>query len=173
MDCRKRSFQARYNRRLAAEQGDVEAQNRLGGLYHEGRGVAQDYAEAVKWLRLAAEQGLAVAQYGLAVMYRDGEGVAQDHAAEVKWLRLAAEQGFPQAQHNLGVSYFLGRSVPQDYVAAHKWFNLAAVQEELAEPATRPSAAKLRGVVANLMTRDQIAEAQKLAREWMAKHQRN
>ncbi len=92
-------------------------------------------------------------------------GVAQDYAEAAKWVRLAAEQGFPQAQHNLGVSYFLGRSVPQDYVAAHKWLNLAAVQEELAE--------KLRGAVASLMTRDQIAEAQKLAREWMEKHPRN
>ena len=45
--------------RLAAEQGLAEAQNKLGALYGDGKGVPQDYTEAAKWYRLAAEQGLA------------------------------------------------------------------------------------------------------------------
>ncbi len=40
-----------------AEQGDADAQNRVGWMYSKGKGVPQDYAEALKWLRLAAEQG--------------------------------------------------------------------------------------------------------------------
>ena len=44
--------------RLAAEQGDADAQYNLGVMYDNGQGVPQDYAEAVKWYRLAAEQGL-------------------------------------------------------------------------------------------------------------------
>ena len=40
-----------------AEQGDVTAQNLLGGLYHTGDGVSQNYVEAAKWFGLAAEQG--------------------------------------------------------------------------------------------------------------------
>jgi TPR repeat protein len=51
--------------RKAAEQGDAEAQYNLGNAYHYGRGVAQDYAEAVKWWRKATEQGSATAQYSL------------------------------------------------------------------------------------------------------------
>ena len=43
--------------RLAAEQGDANAQYNLGLMYDNGQGVPQDYAEAVKWYRLAAEQG--------------------------------------------------------------------------------------------------------------------
>ena len=54
-------------------------------MYDNGRGVLQDYKEAVKWYRLAAEQGNANAQYNLGVMYDNGEGVPQDYkeASEV------------------------------------------------------------------------------------------
>ena len=43
--------------RLAAEQGDAQAQNNLGLMYDAGQGVPQVNAEALKWYRLAAEQG--------------------------------------------------------------------------------------------------------------------
>ena len=38
-------------------------------MYFNGRGVAQDDAEAVAWYRRGAEQGFANAQYNLGVMY--------------------------------------------------------------------------------------------------------
>ena len=55
--------------RLAADQGNAIAQCNLGVMYDKGRGVPQDYAEAVKWYRLAAEQGHADAQFKLGIMY--------------------------------------------------------------------------------------------------------
>ena len=58
-------------------QGDARAQLNLGVMYENGRGVAEDHAEAAKWFRLAAEQGDAAAQYNLGVMYANGEGVPQ------------------------------------------------------------------------------------------------
>ena len=83
----------------------------------------------------------------------------------MKWYRLAAEQGHPQAQNNLGMKYELGQGVPQSYVRAHKWFDLAfAGGFELATNG--------RDVVAKHMTPDQIAEAQRLAAEWLAKHEK-
>ena len=45
--------------RKAAEQGIAEAQFILGMRYAAGRGVRQDYAEAIKWYRKSAEQGFA------------------------------------------------------------------------------------------------------------------
>ena len=41
--------------RRLADQGNPRAQGKLGGMYYNGHGVAQDYAEAVKWFRLAAD----------------------------------------------------------------------------------------------------------------------
>jgi TPR repeat protein len=46
-----------------AKQGGAYAQISLGIMYNRGRGVPQDYVEAVKWFRLAADQGLDTAQY--------------------------------------------------------------------------------------------------------------
>ena len=58
--------------RQAADQGDPKAQNSLGAMYYNGRGVTQSYDEAVKWYRLAAAQGLADAQIRLGLMYEQG-----------------------------------------------------------------------------------------------------
>src|ERR1035441_10653995 len=66
--------------RRLAEQGDVDAQGRLGYAYYCGQGVPQGYAEAAKWFRKAADQGQAIAQHNLGVVYHRGEGVPQDYA---------------------------------------------------------------------------------------------
>ena len=144
--------------RPLAAQGNAQAQSNLGSMYHQGQGVLQDYAEALKWLRLAAAQGHAMAQFGLGVMYDQGQGVAQNYAEAVKWYRLAAAQGDAPAQSNLGMMYAKGQGVAQDYVRAHMWFNLGAVSGDT-------NAVKGRDIVATTMTAQQIAEAQKLARE--------
>ena len=118
-----------------AEQGDAEAQNRLGVFYSIGLGVPEDDAETVRWFRLAAEQGDAsAAQYSLGVMYNNGEGV------------------------------------PQDFVQAHMWLNLATSR---ASGEDRERIVENRDSVAQWMTPDQLAEAQRLAREWDAAHPRD
>ncbi len=70
----------------------------LGDCYADGKGVAQNEAEAVRWYRKAAEQNHAEAQYWLGACYADGEGVTQNDAEAVKWYRAAAEQGHAKAQ---------------------------------------------------------------------------
>ena len=124
------------------------------------------YCVLLKWYRLAAEQGNAAAQNNLGVMYSTGEGVPQNDAEAVKWLRLAAEQGVARAQYTLGLNYALGQGVPQDYVEAHKWVNLAAAQSQGDE---KTQYAKNRDLISEQMTPQQIAEAQRLAREWKPK----
>ena len=111
-----------------AEAGNELAQFELGNMYSNGRGVTQDFAEAVKWYRLSADQGYADAQYNLGLMYNNGQGVPQDFAEAVKWWRLAADQGYANAQYNLGLMYNKGQGVPQDYAEAVKWWRLAADQ---------------------------------------------
>jgi uncharacterized protein len=148
--------------RPLAEQGGTVAQLVLGRMYYEGRGVPQNYAEAFKWLRRAAEQGNARAKYHLGWMCMNGFGVSQDLAEAVKWFRGGADQGDAWAQNQLGRLYYEGQGVPQDYVSAHMWFNLAAA-------AGHTPGAESRDDIARQMTAAQIAEAQKLAREWKPK----
>jgi uncharacterized protein len=52
--------------RKAAAQGDAVAQLIMGHRYDNGEGIAQDYAEAVKWYRKSAEQDHVLGQSTLA-----------------------------------------------------------------------------------------------------------
>ena len=149
--------------RLAAEQGDADAQYNLGFAYAVGRSVPRDDAEAVRWFRLAADQGLAEAQFILGFMYAEGRGVPQDDAEAARWHLPAATQGHARAQFSLGLNYAEGRGVQQDRVAAYMWLSLAAAQ---ASAADRNIDVAVRDAVAEQMTAEQIAEAQRLAGEW-------
>jgi TPR repeat protein len=140
------------------------AQCHLGYLYDTGgKGLAQDYTEAAKWYRLAADKGDATAQWSLGGMYQFGKGFPKDELEAVRWYRLAADQGLAFAQQAIGFMYEWGSGVPQDYVQAHMWYNLAGASGQI------PDAMDYRERVARKMTSDQIAEAQRLAREWKPK----
>jgi hypothetical protein len=76
--------------RLAAVQGNADAQNDLAVMYDTGDGVVEDDAEAVRWYRQAAAAGNASAQYNLGLMYANGEGVARDRSRAYVWLSMAA-----------------------------------------------------------------------------------
>ncbi len=122
-----------------------------------------DYAAALREFRALAEQGDADAQYNLGFMYGEGQGVPQDYAEAVKWFRKAAEQGVAPAQSRLGIMYYEGHGVVQDYVQAHMWLNLAAAR---GGGDAGDAYAKVRDIVAELMTPAQIAEAQRRAGKW-------
>ena len=122
--------------------------------------------EAARWFGLAAEQGDAQAQFNLGNMHSEGQGVPQDYGEAVKWYRRAADQGDPQAQYNLGLWYATGEGGAYDTVSAHMWFNLAAARFAASDNRNRETAIKNRDLVARQMTREQIDEAQRLAREW-------
>ena|GEM_PF-3572907 len=127
-----RYTQAAFWYRKAADQGDADAQDALGVLYDDGRGVPQDYAEAAFWYRKAADQGDADAQDALGVLYDDGRGVPQDYAEAALWYRKAAEQGNSSAEFILGYLYLDGHGVPQDATEAAAWFRKAAEQGDAA-----------------------------------------
>lgn len=105
---------------------DVETIYRKGHACYFGRGVAQDYVEAVRLYRLAAEQGHARARCDLGLMFDCGLGVKQDKAEAVRLYRLAAEQGQAFAQFSLGRMFDVGRGVEQDKTEAVRWYRLAA-----------------------------------------------
>lgn len=99
-------------------------------------------------------------------LYARGQGVAQDYAAAAAWSAKAADQGDATAQYNLGIMYARGLGVPRDYVQAHKWFSLANSRYDASDNENRESADNNRDAVAAKMTPAQIAEVEKLAREW-------
>ena len=70
-----------------------------------------------------------------------------------------ANRGAAQAQYDLGLMYSTGNGAPQDYIVAHKWFNLAAMQG-------MAGARDHRADLARDMDLEDVAQAQRLAREW-------
>ena len=150
--------------RKAAEQGNVKAQFLLGVFCRAGEGAPRNYEEAAKWHQKAADQGLAEAQLELGKLYASGLGVPQNYQKAVELFRMAAEQGNVDAQGFLGFYYDLGQGVSKDEVEAYKWYNLAAAQGDT-------NAVVLRDSIANSMTPEQIAEAQRLSREFIPRKQ--
>jgi TPR repeat protein len=155
-----------------AKQGDAEAQLHLGNMYKKGKGVPEDYKEAVRWYRKAAEQGEAHAQMELGYMYRmgyDGEGVPQNYKEAVRWYRKAAEQGYVRTQYTLGVMYRDGEGVPKDLVASYAWLNISAAQG-YKDFLDEVRASELRDRVAKKLPAAALAIAQELSMEYYKKY---
>lgn len=91
--------------RMAAEQGEADAQFNLAriygkaeGIYRRARAAPQNDAEAFKWYRLSAEQGHTLAQVKLAEMYAEGgSNIPRDLVQAYKWISIAAASGNPTA----------------------------------------------------------------------------
>jgi TPR repeat protein len=111
--------------RASAENGDLNAQARLGVMYYWGEGAPMDWQEAKAWLRKAAERGHMDAQSKLGAMFFLGQGGPRDLNESVKWFRMAAEQGEPYAQGCMGVMYAVGEGLPKDLVQAYVWLSQA------------------------------------------------
>lgn len=122
-------FQTAYKIWLPlARSGSDLAQNNLGMMYLNGRGVAQDYNQAAHWFSLAVANGNVEAQTSLGAMYIQGLGVEQDYSAAFELFYAAAREGYAPAQFNMGRMYSEGIGVSRDYNKAMKWFGLAADQ---------------------------------------------
>jgi TPR repeat protein len=128
----------------------------------------RDDAEAVKWSRLAADQGDAEARFRLGLMYSQGRGVPQDHAEAAGWFRLAAAARQPEALYNLGVLHATGEGVTRDNIRAYMWFNLAVEHFPPSDTRNRSAAIRSRDIEARKLSREEIAEAERLTREWQS-----
>ncbi len=143
-----------------AHRGYPPAQNDMGYMYSDGKGVPENRTKAIMWWRKAAEQGHINAQFntGLYLSLDDDTNVESK-----KWFEMAAEQGDCRSQFFLAGIYKRGekynKGVPQNYVLAHKWYQLSCAGAAPSELVA----------IKKLMTPAQISEAQKLAREWKPK----
>lgn len=147
-----------------AEEGDAGAQFWLGQMYDLGKGVPQNLAQASLWYRRAAEQGNVMAQHNLGHMYETGEGTRPSEyslSAAASWYRRAAEQDYKPSQANLGALYANGRGVRRDFIEGYMWMLLAGSIADASREA-----------LAKRMTPQQIASAERQAKEWKPKSDR-
>ena len=115
-----------YNK--VANQGNAEAQYRLGKMYLEGRGIRQDDKQAAHWFEKSAEKDHPQAQYQLGNMYYEGKGVEQDYEKAFSYCMQAAKHGLADGQNSVGVMYLYGQGTKQDYYQAVNYLYKAVAQ---------------------------------------------
>ena len=148
--------------KLAAEKGNPKAQYQMG-VKHV---LDNDQSTVARWWKLSAAKGYYPALQNLGLMYRDGQGVPQDFELAAKLFSDGAEQGYRDAQMEIGQMCAKGQGTPQDFVKAHFWFNVAGTKGSEQE---RRQANEARDAIARSMTNEQVAAAQRLARDWKQK----
>lgn len=181
--------------RQAAEGLNVDALNRLALMHYRGEaGVPQNYGEAARLFDQAATKGNANALFNLGRLYFEGKGVPRDLPKAIEFYRLAAQKDHILALNTLGAlyragsregaerntarSYFarsasFGNAVglyetarmiledgtdPAHMVEAHMYLNLASAR-------MHPNAPQALQELTALMSLDDVAKAQSLAKE--------
>ena len=122
-----------------------------------------DFEEAREKFQWLAERGSPDAQLGLGTLYEEGKGSPRNYEEATHWYSRAAKQGLARAQVRLARMYYFGRYVRQDNFLAYIWLTLAAQQGD-------ETGRHNRDKVAELMSPEQVAEAQELASEWMEQY---
>ncbi|MGY8664408.1 hypothetical protein Q3C01_18950 [Bradyrhizobium sp. UFLA05-109] len=112
--------------RAAAMKGDATAAYEIGLRFAEGKGVAANYEEAVKWYDRAAQAGVVLATFRLGTLYEKGLGVQKDADIARRYYTQAAERGNAKAMHNLAVLDADGGGRGPNYKSASLWFRKAA-----------------------------------------------
>jgi TPR repeat protein len=107
-----------------ANEGDPDAQFKLGRKYDTGDGAIKDPVAAEIWIRKAAVQGHPGAQSQLAIRYSNGDPpLKKDLKESKKWHYLAAMQGNENSADALGLVYFYGIGVPKNPIKAFAWYS--------------------------------------------------
>lgn len=159
----------------AARSGNPPALKLMGFLYYHGEGVEKDLSKAAsfyhaaaiagessatKRLRDLAETGQPMAMTLFGLLLKDGSGGVPTNAeGAAKMVKAGADGNVALAQYEISQAFGVGQGFEQDYLLAHMYANLAAAQGY-------EGAEKRRDTWAQLMTPEQIAEAQKMARDW-------
>jgi uncharacterized protein len=89
--------------------------------------------------------------------------MARFEANRIETVEVAPAGGTTDGLFQLGMMHCVGRDVALDLVSAHKWFNLAALRGN-------HEAKRYRMEIAREMSKREIAEAQRQAREWLSCH---
>ncbi len=117
---------------------------------------------ALSEYRELAEQGHPMAQLSLGMIHYKGS----NYNDAIKWLTRAAEQGQSNAQNQLGVMCFLEQGFTRNYPLSHMWICISALNGNT-------DSLELKDLIAKQMTPEQIAEAERLTQEWLAKNPTN
>lgn len=157
----------------------ADALGQVGRIVKDGNGGIANPTQAARMLKRAAELGNAEAQNALGDLYQSGRGVPKDFEMAARYFAQSAQQGEADGAKNIGLAFARGQGVERNPVQAYFWLGISAldtvsqsisqvdarIREQLDDPAA------IRDKLARSMKDEDIAEAQRLAREWRPSYQ--
>jgi TPR repeat protein len=157
-----------------AEQGNSEAQYKVGEMYEMGKGVSVDIDKAQIWFEKSANQGHKKAAFKLLYLEISSNGLNDFTKSQLANLRSEAAGGSADAQYFLGKMYAAGVGVPKSLTNALTWLNKAtyngipeaeheaiAVEEELARIREREAGRRATALAAAQKKKAEEAKARK------------
>lgn len=109
-----------------AEQGNAEAQYKVGEMYETGKGADKDMTQARDWYAKAAKQGHKKAEYKLLYLDISTNGLTDSSKNQLSTLRTEAVSGNADAMYFLGKMFASGVGVPKSLEDAQTWLKKAA-----------------------------------------------
>lgn len=149
----------------AAKQGNADAMYLVGSMYHMGMGVAPSYKDAAEWYRKAADAGKIDAIFTMGIVHEGGIGVPRNLTEAANWYKKSADRGFYAGQLKLANMYGKGQGVKKDLAQSYFWYSVA---EKTAprQNNDRFEIPIIKDKLASLMTKEQVAEADRKAKAW-------
>jgi uncharacterized protein len=150
-----------------AKQGNADAMYLVGSMHHMGMGTSPSYKDAAEWYRKSADAGKLDAIFTMGVVYEGGIGVPRSRTEAFTWYKKSADRGFYAGQLKIANMYAKGQSGKKDIPAAYLWYSIA----ERFAPRTgndRYELPIIKDKLSALMTKEQVAEADRKAKAWKA-----
>jgi TPR repeat protein len=122
LDNQKRYEEARPLYQAACDGGEMAGCNALGVLHEDGKGVTQDFAQALTLYQKACDGGEMQGCANLSGLYYTDEGVAKDDAVSRTFAQKACDGGYLDGCLGLGILYYAGQDMPHDYSQARTLF---------------------------------------------------
>lgn len=86
---------------VLANQGDIQAQYKLGQMYYNGKGTEQNLKKAFKFFQKSAKQNFSESQFMLGEMYYNGIYVRKSLSKAKNWYEKASKQEHKKAKKRL------------------------------------------------------------------------
>ena len=117
-----------FERAISYLKRAIEAENTAamisyGAVFYNGRGVEQDFNQAVHWYKEAADRGDSWAVNNMGYMYYYGRGdVEVDMELAYQYFSKAALLGVPNAYYKCGDMFYYGKYVAKDPFTAFRLY---------------------------------------------------
>jgi TPR repeat protein len=136
-------------------------------ITQQWRQILATTPDVVKGIRAGAKKGDAFSQLNLGQYYEFGANVPKDDVQAVAWFKKCSGELY-MCGLELGRAYSQGAGVGKDMVLSYAWYDvISAIQGDNSDVSRlRDDAYRRREAVGVLMTRDELAEAQRIATKW-------